>query len=71
MCGCVPRHFARYKPWARKIVGIEQRFIDEWRSDLAESPWPQRFSEQQSSWRNYLYRWMRWQKAPGEYLSTP
>jgi lipopolysaccharide biosynthesis glycosyltransferase len=40
------RHFARYKPWARKKVGIEQRFIDEWRSDLADSPWPERFSEQ-------------------------
>ena len=40
------RHFARYKPWARKKVGIEQRFIDEWRSDLKESPWPDRFSEQ-------------------------
>jgi lipopolysaccharide biosynthesis glycosyltransferase len=40
------RHFARYKPWARKKAGIEQRFVDEWRSDLAESPWPDRFSEQ-------------------------
>ena len=40
------RHFARYKPWARKKVGIEQRFVDEWRADLAESPWPDRFSEQ-------------------------
>jgi lipopolysaccharide biosynthesis glycosyltransferase len=40
------RHFARYKPWARKKAGIEQRFVDEWRSDLAESPWPERFSEQ-------------------------
>jgi lipopolysaccharide biosynthesis glycosyltransferase len=40
------RHFARYKPWARKKAGIEQRFVDEWRSDLADSPWPHRFSEQ-------------------------
>ena len=40
------RHFARYKPWARKKVGIEKRFVDEWRSDLKESPWPDRFSEQ-------------------------
>jgi lipopolysaccharide biosynthesis glycosyltransferase len=40
------RHFARYKPWARKKVGIEQHFVDEWRSDLAGSPWPERFSEQ-------------------------
>ena len=37
------RHFAGYKPWARKKVGIEQRFVDEWRSDLAESPWPAAF----------------------------
>jgi lipopolysaccharide biosynthesis glycosyltransferase len=40
------RHFAGYKPWARKKVGIEQRFVDEWRSDLVESPWPGRFKEQ-------------------------
>jgi lipopolysaccharide biosynthesis glycosyltransferase len=40
------RHFARYKPWARKKAGIEQRFVHEWRSDLADSPWPHRFSEQ-------------------------
>lgn len=40
------RHFARYKPWARKKVGIEKRFVDEWRADLKESPWPDRFSEQ-------------------------
>ena len=40
------RHFTRYKPWARKKVGIEKRFVDEWRADLAESPWPDRFHEQ-------------------------
>jgi lipopolysaccharide biosynthesis glycosyltransferase len=40
------RHFTGYKPWARKKVGIEQRFIDEWRSDLAESSWPGSFKEQ-------------------------
>jgi lipopolysaccharide biosynthesis glycosyltransferase len=40
------RHFARYKPWAKKKVGIEQRYVDEWRADLRESPWPGSFSEQ-------------------------
>ncbi|MBX3584235.1 MAG: glycosyltransferase family 8 protein [Rhizobiaceae bacterium] len=40
------RHFAGYKPWAKKKVGIEKRFVDEWRTDLLESPWPDRFHEQ-------------------------
>jgi len=40
------RHFTRYKPWARKKVGIEERFVDEWRADLTQSPWPDHFHEQ-------------------------
>ena len=40
------RHLTKYKPWAKKKVGIEKRFVDEWRTDLLESPWPERFHEQ-------------------------
>lgn len=40
------RHFAGCKPWTPKKVGVERRFVDEWRSDLAESPWPGRFHEE-------------------------
>lgn len=40
------RHFTRYKPWAAKKAGIEERFIDEWRTDLSQSPWPDRYRDQ-------------------------
>lgn len=40
------RHFAGNKPWAPKKGGVERRFISEWRTDLAESPWPERFKEE-------------------------
>jgi lipopolysaccharide biosynthesis glycosyltransferase len=45
------RHFAGNKPWTAKKVGVERRFIDEWRSDLAESPWPRRFQEEAINYR--------------------
>ncbi len=45
------RHFAGCKPWLPKKVGIERRFVDQWRSDLAESPWPGRFHEEAFNYR--------------------
>lgn len=44
------RHFTGHlKPWGPVKLGIERRFVDMWRSDLADSPWKSRFSEQ--TWR--------------------
>jgi lipopolysaccharide biosynthesis glycosyltransferase len=40
------RHFSGCKPWARKKIGVERRYVAQWRSDLAESPWPGRFREE-------------------------
>jgi lipopolysaccharide biosynthesis glycosyltransferase len=45
------RHFAGSKPWLGKKAGIERRFAREWGSDLAESPWPERFHEQPFTYR--------------------
>ena len=45
------RHFAGSKPWLPKKLGVEPRFAGEWRSDLAESPWPGRFHEQSLKYR--------------------
>jgi lipopolysaccharide biosynthesis glycosyltransferase len=45
------RHFAGNTPWSRSKVGVESRFVGEWRSDLAESPWPGRFHEQSLRYR--------------------
>jgi lipopolysaccharide biosynthesis glycosyltransferase len=45
------RHFAGNKPWTPKKVGVERRFVDEWRSDLAESPWPGCFQEEAMKYR--------------------
>ena len=45
------RHFAGSKPWLPKKLGVEPRFAKEWRSDLAESPWPGRFHEQTFKYR--------------------
>ena len=56
MSGLMPkqpfiRHFAGCKPWSPKKVGIERRFVDQWRSDLADSPWPGRFHEEAFNYR--------------------
>ena len=46
------RHFAsRSKPWSRRKVAIQPRFVREWRSDLAESPWPGRFQDESLRYR--------------------
>jgi lipopolysaccharide biosynthesis glycosyltransferase len=45
------RHFAGNKPWTEKKVGVERRFVDEWRADLAESPWHGRFREEALQYR--------------------
>lgn len=45
------RHFAGNKPWNRKKVGVEQRFVDEWRADLEASPWSGRFTETDAKMR--------------------
>jgi lipopolysaccharide biosynthesis glycosyltransferase len=39
------RHFAGNKPWNAKKLGVERRFVDEWRADLKVSPWPDSFQE--------------------------
>lgn len=45
------RHFSGYKPWTQKKIGVERHYIDQWRSDLAESPWPGRFQEEAVEYR--------------------
>lgn len=45
------RHFAGNKPWTQKKVGVERRFVEEWRADLAESPWPGRFQQETLGYR--------------------
>ena len=45
------RHFSGYKPWTSKKIGVERRYIDQWRSDLGESPWPGRFREEAVEYR--------------------
>src|SRR5690606_29554118 len=39
------RHITGDKPWAPRKIGVEKRFVDEWRADLLESPWPRSFHE--------------------------
>ena len=43
------RHFAGNKPWGATKTGVEERFVDEWRAHLEETPWPGRFQEQSPS----------------------
>jgi lipopolysaccharide biosynthesis glycosyltransferase len=40
------RHFAGNKPWGALKTGVEERFVNEWRAHLGETPWPGRFQEQ-------------------------
>ncbi|MBX3584234.1 MAG: glycosyltransferase family 8 protein [Rhizobiaceae bacterium] len=40
------RHFAGRKPWGRNKAGLEKQFVDQWRDDLAQSPWPGRLFEE-------------------------
>ena len=40
------RHFAGCKPWAPKKVGLETHYIDQWRSDLGDSPWTGCFQQE-------------------------
>jgi lipopolysaccharide biosynthesis glycosyltransferase len=37
------RHITGSKPWTPQKGGIERKLVEEWRSDLAESPWPTSF----------------------------
>jgi lipopolysaccharide biosynthesis glycosyltransferase len=39
------RHLTGNKPWSPQKQGVEQYLIEEWRSDLSESPWSDRFQE--------------------------
>jgi lipopolysaccharide biosynthesis glycosyltransferase len=41
------RHITGDKPWSARKVGVEKRYVDQWRSDLSESPWPERFLVQE------------------------
>lgn len=37
------RHITGAKPWQKYKMGIEPYLVKQWRSDLLESPWPQKF----------------------------
>jgi lipopolysaccharide biosynthesis glycosyltransferase len=37
------RHITGSKPWASDKVGIEKYLVEQWQSDMAESPWPYKF----------------------------
>lgn len=39
------RHFTGHKPWTPLKIGVEPRFVDDWRQALRHSPWPERFAE--------------------------
>ena len=41
------RHITGDKPWSARKAGVEKRYVDEWRSDLSESPWPENFLAQE------------------------
>ena len=42
------RHFASTeKPWSANKRGIERHHIEQWRTDLAQSPWPGQFQAEQ------------------------
>jgi lipopolysaccharide biosynthesis glycosyltransferase len=41
------RHITGDKPWSSGKVGVEKKYVEEWRSDLSESPWPDRFLPQE------------------------
>jgi lipopolysaccharide biosynthesis glycosyltransferase len=50
------RHITGNKPWSASKFDIERRFVDEWRSDLLESPWPHRFLENADSFSKTYVR---------------
>lgn len=50
------RHITGNKPWSASKFDIEKRFVDEWRSDLAESPWPHKFQENGDSFSKTYIR---------------
>lgn len=45
------RHFAGDKPWSRSKTGVQARFVREWRSELAASPWQGYFNEKSLKYR--------------------
>ncbi len=52
---CFIRHFTGpLKPWSPSKLGIERRFVDMWRADLAESPWKGRFTEGPRRLRHFV-----------------
>jgi lipopolysaccharide biosynthesis glycosyltransferase len=44
------RHITGLKPWGSSKWGIEKSIVRQWRGDLAESPWPQKYAISQDSW---------------------
>jgi lipopolysaccharide biosynthesis glycosyltransferase len=72
------RHFSGYKPWTQRKVGVERRYVDQWRADLKESPWSGRFQEEAASYRikrifdpvtsgmDRLYKSWAYANAPGK-----
>ncbi|MEQ1943903.1 glycosyltransferase family 8 protein [Mesorhizobium sp. VNQ89] len=58
---CMPkphylRHITGNKPWAWDKTGVERYIIERWRSDLAASPWPDRYFYEPSSLRRKRFR---------------
>jgi lipopolysaccharide biosynthesis glycosyltransferase len=50
------RHITGSKPWGPTKWGIEKRIVRQWRDDLAESPWPQRYSVNEDGWMKTYVR---------------
>ena len=50
------RHVTGNKPWSPSKFDIGKRFVDEWRADLAKSPWPHKFHENADSFSKTYVR---------------
>jgi lipopolysaccharide biosynthesis glycosyltransferase len=44
------RHMTGAKPWSTSKYGIEKRLVNQWRDDLAGSPWPHKFLPNEDGW---------------------
>lgn len=63
------RHITGNKPWSKSKFDIEKRFVDEWRSDLAESPWPHKFEENADGFsKTYMRPFLRTFERPYKQL---
>jgi len=51
------RHFTGRKPWHPDKRGVEPEFIETWRTAILNSPWPDRYTPQQSLKKHVKYHY--------------